>query len=92
MIKKLTESLEQSSVRGEQVILPYSPDLLKLSQHIWSSHLLACRFKKAIMFHEIAPFHSKSGGHAELPEDHCEELETPEHKLQEEETSEAYDN
>jgi hypothetical protein len=44
------------------------------------------------MFHEIAPFHSKSGAQAELPEDHCQELETPEHKLQEEETSEAYDN
>ena len=36
------------------------------------------------MFHEIAPFHSKSGVQAELPEDHCEEQETPEHKLHEE--------
>ena len=44
------------------------------------------------MFHEIAPFHSKSGAQAELPEDHCLEQEMPEHKLQEEEASETYDN
>jgi hypothetical protein len=44
------------------------------------------------MFHEIAPFHSKSSAHTELPEDHCEEQEMPEQKLQEEEASEAYDN
>lgn len=43
------------------------------------------------MFHEIALFHSKSRAQAELPEDHCQELETPEHKL-EEEASETYDN
>ena len=43
------------------------------------------------MFHQVAPFHSKLGGHAELPEDHCEEQETPEHKLDEEEASETYD-
>ena len=43
------------------------------------------------MFHEIAPFHSKSGAQAELPEDHCQEQETPELKL-EEEASETYDN
>lgn len=36
-LEKLTESLEQSTVRSEQEILPYSPDLLKLSQHLWSS-------------------------------------------------------
>jgi len=34
---KLTESLEQSTVRTEQAILPYSPDLLKLSRYLWSS-------------------------------------------------------
>ena len=44
------------------------------------------------MIHQMDPFHSKSGGHAELPEDHCEEQETPEHKLHEEEASETYDN
>lgn len=44
------------------------------------------------MFHEIAPFHSKSGAQAELPEDHLQEQETPEHKLHEEEASETYDN
>jgi hypothetical protein len=44
------------------------------------------------MFHQIAPFHSKSGGDAELPEDHCEEQEMPEQKLQEAEASETYDN
>ena len=32
IFQKLTESLEQSTVKSEQVILPYSPDLLKLSQ------------------------------------------------------------
>jgi hypothetical protein len=36
-LEKLTESLERSTVRSEQEILPYSPDLLKLSQHLWSS-------------------------------------------------------
>lgn len=40
-LEKLTGALEQSTVEGEQVILPYSSDLLKLSQYIWSSHLLA---------------------------------------------------
>jgi len=44
------------------------------------------------MSQEIEPFHSKSGGHAELPEDHCEEQETPEHKLHEEEARESYEN
>jgi hypothetical protein len=44
------------------------------------------------MFHEIAPFHSKSSAQAELPEDHCEEQETPEQKLQEEEASESHEN
>src|SRR5579864_8601287 len=34
---KLTESLEQRTVKDEQVILPYSPGLLKLSQYLWSS-------------------------------------------------------
>jgi hypothetical protein len=31
-LEKLTESLERSTVKSEQVILPYSPGLLKLSQ------------------------------------------------------------
>jgi hypothetical protein len=45
------------------------------------------------MFHEIAPFHSKSGARAELPEDHCEEQESPEQKLHEdEEARESYEN
>jgi hypothetical protein len=44
------------------------------------------------MFHEAAPFHSKSGAETELPEDHCEEQEMPEQRLQEEEASEPYDN
>ena len=44
------------------------------------------------MFHEIAPFHSKSSVQTELPEDHCEEQEMPEQKLQEDEASEIYDN
>jgi hypothetical protein len=45
------------------------------------------------MFHEIAPFHSKSGARAELPEDHCEAQESPEHQLHEdEETRESYEN
>ena len=43
------------------------------------------------MFHETAPFHSKSAVHAELPEDHCEEQEMPESQLREEEASETYD-
>ena len=30
--EKLTGSLEQSTVKDEQAILPYFPDLLKLSQ------------------------------------------------------------
>ncbi|MGC2744178.1 MAG: hypothetical protein WA672_13385 [Candidatus Angelobacter sp.] len=90
----MTESLEQSTVKGEQVILPYSPDLLKLSQYLWSSHFLAQKdSKKAVMFHETAPFHSKSGVQAELPEDHCEEQESPEHQLHEdEEARESYEN
>ena len=37
LFQKLTESLEQSTVKSEQVILPYSPDLLKLSRYLWSS-------------------------------------------------------
>lgn len=44
------------------------------------------------MFREIAPFQSKSSAQTELPEDHCEEQEMPEQKLQEEEPSETYDN
>jgi hypothetical protein len=45
------------------------------------------------MLHEIAPFHSKSGARAELPEDHCEEQESPEHQLHEdEEARESYEN
>ena len=45
------------------------------------------------MLHAILPFHSKSGAKAELPEDHCEEQEAPEHKLHEdEEAREAYEN
>ena len=44
------------------------------------------------MFREIAPFHSKSGAQAELPEDHCEEQESPEHQLQKEEAKESYEN
>jgi hypothetical protein len=45
------------------------------------------------MFHGIAPFHSKSGIQAELPEDHCEEQESPEHRLHEdEEARESYEN
>ncbi len=45
------------------------------------------------MLHAILPFHSKSGAQVELPEDHCEEQEAPEHKLHEdEEAREAYEN
>jgi len=38
-------------------------------------------------------FHSKSGAQAELPEDHCEEQEAPEHTLHEDdEARESYEN
>jgi hypothetical protein len=33
------------------------------------------------MLHQILQFPSKSGLKAELPEDHCEEQEAPEHNL-----------
>jgi len=39
--EKLTGVLEQSTVKDEQVIFPYSSDLLKLSQYLWSLSLLA---------------------------------------------------
>lgn len=45
------------------------------------------------MLHATLTFHSKSGAQAELPEDHCEEQEAPEHKLHEdEEARETYEN
>jgi hypothetical protein len=50
---KLTESLEQSTVRIEQVILPYSPDLLKLSRYLWSSHPLANDQRRPLCFMKL---------------------------------------
>lgn len=45
------------------------------------------------MLHATLMFYSKSGAEAELPEDHCEEQEAPEHKLHEdEEARENYEN
>jgi hypothetical protein len=45
------------------------------------------------MLHNALLFHSKSGAQAELPEDHCEEQEAPEHQLHEdEEAKETYEN
>ena len=45
------------------------------------------------MLHPTLMFHSKSGAQAELPEDHCEDQESPEYQLHEdEEARESYEN
>lgn len=45
------------------------------------------------MLHANVPFHAKSGDHAELPEDHCDEQEAPEQDLHNvEEVKETYEN
>jgi hypothetical protein len=44
------------------------------------------------MLHGTLLFHSKSGNQSEMPEDHSEEQEAPEHKLHDdEEARETYE-
>jgi hypothetical protein len=45
------------------------------------------------MLHTTLVFHPKTGAQAELPEDHCDEQEAPEHKLHDDdEARETYEN